>query len=785
MSKMLVSNSAAGRLLSSTSGASVMAAIAMLATPQAGFAQATPQADGAPSDRASVSKDALQEIVVTAQKREENLQKVPVAVTALNTTAIENAQVRTFADLNGLAPNLTISQGPSTSTPIMVMRGIFSYSLANGVDAPIANYIDGVYYSRMIGASFDTADLERIEVLRGPQGTLYGRNSTGGAINFITAGPKGELYVGQELTIGDDDRRRSKTRIDLPKFGAFSVSGTFVHDQIDGYINNLTPGVSRDFSAETRGYIGETTSPENFGGSNSNAALFAARYAPDSLPLQADYRFSWSQADRTPTVSQVLGFPNTPTGQLAAGLFAVQPLVGGTGVVSTTRLSALPDSFSSPEFISTWAHSLTVAMDLPHEVQFKSITGYHGSTDSVVSDLTGNGDLIYPDGSGRPLVLLGTVLFERTSQFSEELQLNQQSALVDLIGGLYFSSETTLSVNPSFPATPVPLGTVPAGTTTSYNDSTAHNKSGAGFMQATFHVTNQVDVTGGARYTHDERVTDSRSVVNGIAIPDYSKDFNNVSWTTNVTYRPMDDYTFYAKAGTGYLSGGVFNGYAFEPEKLTQYELGAKLELLDRRLRVNAASYYSDYRNQQLGQVNSEGLLVYQNAAASQIYGGELEITAVPLTGLNLIANYGYTNFKYLKYVISGVDVAGSIGTPYIPTDTLTLGAQYELSDWSNGMKPSFNLGGNWHSKIDWAPYIETYSPAVLNALRDNSFWDIDARATLAAIPVGANLKGKVSIWGKNLLDQQKVLSGADLSLVVTANYNRGRTFGADFKVEF
>ena len=762
-----------------------MAVLTMLVTPQASIAQSNTGQDGAPPDRAGASKSELTEIVVTAQKRAENLQNVPVSVTALNSATLENAQVRSFADLNGLAPNLTITQGPSTSTPVVVMRGIFAYSIENGVDAPIATYVDGVYYARMIGAAFDTADLERVEVLRGPQGTLYGRNSTGGAINFITAGPKGALYVGQELTVGDDDRRRSKTRIDLPSFDGISVSGTFVHDEIDGYVRNLTPGVTRDLSAVSQGYVGNSTSPTEFGGNNSNAALLAVRYAPDTLPLQADYRFSWSQEVTTPIPSQLLGFPNTPTGQAIAGLFAVQPLVGGTGVVSTTRLSALPLSFSSPEWISTWGHSMTVSLKLPSDIEFKSITGYHGSTDSVVSDLTGNGSLIYPDGSGRPLVLLGTIIFERTSQFSEELQLNRQSALVDLIGGLFFSSETTLSVNPSFPVTPLAVGTVPAGSTNSFNDSTAHNRSSAGFMQATFHVTKQIDVTSGLRYTHDERETDSLSVVDGIAIPDYSKDFNNVSWTTNVTYRPTDQSTAYAKAGTGYLSGGVFNGFAFDPEKLTQYEVGEKLEVFDRHLRVNAAGFYSDYRNQQIGQVNSEGLLVYQNAASSRIYGGELEITALPMDGLSLTLNYGYTNFKYLRYVIGGVDVASSIGVAFIPTDTLMLGAQYDLPQWSNGMQPSFNLGGNWHSKDDEAPYIATYSPAILSALRDNSFWDIDARASLATIPVGSRLKGKVSIWAKNLLDQQKVLSGADLGVAVVANYNRGRTFGADFKIEF
>lgn len=735
----------------------------------------------------------IQDIVVTAQKIEQNLQDIPVAVTALNQQALENAQITSLNDLAGQAPNLSMQTGSSSSQPVIVMRGIIGANTANGTDSPIATYVDGIYHSRLVGMGFDTADLERVEILRGPQGTLYGKNSTGGAINFITAGPKGELYLRHEVTVGNYGRLRAKTRVDLPKFGAFSISGTFAHDEIDGFRRNSQAGLQRDYSLATRGKQGLVTSPRSFGANNSESGTISVRYEPDSLPLKVDYKYMTSRNESTPNSSQSLGFPNTPAGAFGGAIVAFQPAVGGVDVVSLDRLDAIPGGFTSPELLTTWSHALIATLDLPGDVQLKSITGYHGFTDSIVSDLTGNGGLIDPPpvlfgglagGTGQPFTLLTSTIWERSRQFSQELQLNHQSDTLDLIGGLYYSRERTESVTPTFIAQPLPTGVVPAGTAAAYNDATARNSSYAVFGQGTFHATEQLDITAGARYTHDKRNTDSRTIINGTPVGDFSESFNNVSWMVNVAYKPNNDTLFYGKVSTGYLSGGIFNGFTFEPEKVIQYEVGSKLDLLDRRLRINAVAYYTDYKDQQIGANNDQSIFVFQNAGKARIYGFEAEITAVPVDGLTLTTNYGYNNFKYKEYIIGGIDVSDDVKPQRLPRHTLLVGADYALPAFSNGAELNFNVSGNWHSKKYLAPNVTTYSDALNRALRDNDWWNVRTRATLRQIPLGS-AKGKVSVWAENLLNKRKLQDANDLGLVVAGNYHRGRTYGVDFGIEF
>jgi iron complex outermembrane receptor protein len=759
------------------SSASSLAVATIAMSSQVAFAQA---------NQANQPNEGLADIIVTAQKREEKLQNIPVAVTALNTAAIENAQVKSFTDLNGLAPNLTVGHGSSAAVPIITLRGIVGYNLASGTDSPIATYLNGVYLPRLLGASFDAADLERVEILRGPQGTLYGKNSTGGAINFITAKPKGEFYARQEVTVGNYGRLRTKTRVDLPKIGAFSVSGTFVHDEINGYVNNSQPGLTRDYSLATRGFQGIQTSPKKFGENNSESGLVAVSYAPDSLPLKADYTFLASNATNSPSASQTLEFQ-----PFLAPLIAFQPLAGGSGVASLTRLDTLPGGFTGHEHLTTWAHMLNVSLELPGDVQLKSITGYHGFRDNLVTDLTENGALrsLSPGTFGQPFVLLASTIAERSKNFSQEFQLTYDHDWISLIGGLYYSHEHTISVTPTYITQELPLGQLPNGSTNAfnYNDADATNSSRAVFAQGTVHFNEKLDLTGGLRYTNDKRATVSRTVltVNGVRTPvgDFAKTFNNVSWTTNLSFRPSDGKLVYAKVGTGYLSGGVFDGFAFDPEKVTQYEVGTKVDLLDRRLRINAAAFYSDYKNQQIGQNNAQFIYVFQNAAKATIKGIELEVTAAPTHGLILTANYGYTDYKYKHYLVSGVDLAGTIRPTHVPKHTVALGGEYTAPAIAYGIVPSLNVDAKYHSKINYLP-SPTYSAAADAAIRNNDYWDINARASLAKIPVG-RLEGKVSVWTQNLLNKKKVTDGTDLGLAAAATFGRGRTVGADFAVQF
>lgn len=780
------------RLISRALSASTLAISASfiaMAASQSGFAQE--------------NNGQLQDIVVTAQKREESLQNIPVAVTALNRASLENLQVSNFNNLSGLAPNVTSVTSTSGSNPQVTIRGIIGGNVELGKDSGVALYLDGVYVGRSTGAGFDVADLERVEVLRGPQGTLYGRNATGGAVNYITQAPKGELYWRQDVSVGNLGLLRTRTRIDLPKFGPFSISGNFLHDERDGWVRNTASGLVYDLSDATAGTpypVGRRTSVKRLGSRNVEAGQIAVRFAPEGAPIVVDYKFDRTHAQYTNRGNQVL--------------------VDNSGLDSFRSLAPtfvyqdrLPMGFTTPENLDTWGHNLTITLDLSDAIQFKSITGYRGYKTEFSNDVIGGGfenSLLAPPGGGT-FDVLGIIETERDRSFSQEAQLTYDSDLVNLIGGVFYYRQHTKTVNPLYFFAQLPtadVGPVPASGFPSDGD--ILNKSIAGYGQATIHATEQLDVTAGVRYTHDERNKDS--VLNPDPANAFQAKFNHVDWMANVNYRPNNDMTFYAKAGTGYISGGINTALpiAYQPEKLFQVELGAKTDWFDRRLRANIALFHSTYKNLQQSVNDANGFFITDNVGKATIKGLELELTALPVKNLTLSANYGYSKFKYKEFILGVIpgtttpnDVT-DIAYPnfYRPKHTITLNAQYDLPEIGNGMKPSFNVNARWHS--DMALYVQpavfaqtqlnpALTPAQLASLaavdkftQDNAIWEIDARASLAAIPLDT-AKGKVSVWVRNLLDKNTITNATSVASfgIVSGQFHEPRTYGVDFSIEF
>jgi iron complex outermembrane receptor protein len=229
------------------------------------------------SAEASSADTALEEVVVTAQKREQNLQDVPIAVSVLTDSTLQAVRFVNVEDLNAVATGLTVvnTEG-GTQEPVFSMRGIFG-AATFASDPGIALYVDGVYLPAAVGAAFDLADINQIEVLRGPQGTLFGRNAIAGAINLITKEPTGKFDARQELTYGNFDQFRSKSHIDLPAWGPLSASLTYLHNERHGDTRNLGAGTVWDFSTATNGAIGKLTSPERLGDQDIDAVSAALK----------------------------------------------------------------------------------------------------------------------------------------------------------------------------------------------------------------------------------------------------------------------------------------------------------------------------------------------------------------------------------------------------------------------------------------------------------------------------------------------------------------------------
>jgi iron complex outermembrane receptor protein len=557
----------------------------------AGAAPLPPQATGGPSDQntapapgavsepgptaAPVSApsrvsqqpttEGLQEIVVTAQKREQRLQDVPIAITAVTQATLQANRVTSVNDLSGLAPNVTVrASGGSTQIPSFTSRGVTSYGVVPGSDKEFSVYLDGVY----LGASrslFELPDIERIEVLRGPQGTLFGRNSTAGAVSVVTRDPAGTFGIHQDLTMGNYAEFRSRTSVDLPAVGPFSAYVSYVHDERRGDIRNTGAGTVWDRTGpDTK--VGVQTSPKYLGDKNEDQVFAAVKFEP-SDNFKTIYKFDYGVNHYTADGTAAIAFrPDGVTATLSpsfgpAGPF-LAPLLSayytsivasGSNVFDPTakRPKAVNNSYVVPAYQKVYGHNLTSDLRLGDNLSLKNIAAYRYSYVNSSSQLTGLGGLIVPAAAAIPYAAflsainqpipipgVGNVPFNSLpaaaqqaiaaqaagvgsrflltennaqaldKQWSDELQANYSSKLLTItLGGLYFHQTDAsggplgITNTPAFALYPAD-GRVPLG-----NQSNSYNKgtSIAAYGQAEVHVTPKLDIVLGGRVTHDKK----------------------------------------------------------------------------------------------------------------------------------------------------------------------------------------------------------------------------------------------------------------------------------------
>ena len=318
----------------------------------------------------------------------------------------------------------------------------------------------------------------------------------------------------------------------------------------------------------------------------------------------------------------------------------------------------------------------------------------------------------------------------------------------------------------------------------------AVNDSWAGYGQLTYHLTDTFDVTAGLRGTIDDRenVISSVSGAQGgqLGVGDYKVSYKRLTYTGIATWRPDSRATVYAKISSGYVAGGILSGIAYKPETLVAYEVGAKTQLFDNRLRLNAAAYYSDYKDLQT-QNFINGRQFFDNAGKADIKGFELEAEWLPVRGMTLSGNIGYSDLGYKSFILNGVDVSSFARTTYSSKWTGRVAAQYDAPDMANGMHLQGRAEGRYRSH-----YFLTSTPQV-NILtgqrvleefnRRPGYWLVDGRFGLVDIPVGS-AKASISAFGQNLLNKQYVSFGASV-LALSATYERGRTYGVELGFNF
>lgn len=724
------------------------------------------------------------EIVVTARRTEESVQRVPVSVTALGSEQLEALNIQSFADIGKTIPNLDVQrQFGSASAPQFFLRGFSTGSLKFETDAGIGLYIDGVYLGRPAASAFDLADIERVEVMRGPQATLFGRNSTGGAINFITAAPTGELGVKAEIGAGNYDHFNGRASVNLPAIGPLSIRIAYLHDENRGYVKNLASGRIFTFAEP----FGTIRSADTLGAERTDAISVAMRLALGSLT--ADYRFDYTNKKSTQLAQQAL--PGTDTSFAGPGsCFGEAP--------SATYLTEVCTDFNSPSKLKVQGHSLTLNYELNDAITLKSITGFRKLDEFVGGNDIDGGARTDPFGSGRPFAYISSIQDRHQKQLTQELQVLGRTGKLDwILGGFYFR-ETGRDNNPVFLFDVFPNGVIiprtgEPGVGNTINlvgipsdyfagaNSTVRNKSMAGYAHLTY-KTDSFELAGGVRYTKDDRRENLLAAgIIPFVIPatQYEASSDHWDFDATATYIFNPRVRAYLRFATGYLSGGVLNGVPFKAETAKSYEGGVKADLFDRRLRVNAAVFHTKRRNvQTLGfdAVTGRGTFLYSSPKASNT-GFEIEVTAKPISALTLTGSYGYLDDRPGNDGLSGAPIQS-----LAPKHTLALGLQYDSPEFSNGSYVQFRIDGNYRSRRFSDPVV---TAATANVTALPARMDISARLSLLDLPVGG-VKVRTTAWVQNLTDNNKLEFARDLNNgIIIGTFQVPRTWGVELGVEF
>ena len=717
----------------------------------------------------------LEEVVVSAQRRDQSLQDVPISISAFNEGAIEKFRIENLTDLGLLVPNLSAVEGSGgTRGVVYQIRGLYASGTALGADSGVATYIDGVYLRGGSSAIVNYADIERIEVLRGPQGTLFGRNTSGGAINFITRNPPGEFGFLQKLTAGNYDRFDSKTRIDTPKWGPVSASLTYSYGTKEGPVDNDGAG----FTADLTPFGGNVeTSPKRLGDEDSKAVFLAVNFdLHDDLKLI--YKYDYNEMDATPPAVGILGVDTSP-GNIPSFLV---PLI------SSSFGDELPDSVNNAFHMKTyqeaWGHNLTAEYALTDSITLRNILSYREGFVEVPGQTL--------DGVGQ--FAPGVILFQVTGgqkkeELSDEIQMIwSNDAFTWTTGYLYYGVDMAAGgyehVRNGILGGQGALSVYPGPATARNDQSDVEIDSNAIYSQFEYHLTQQWDVVLGGRFTNDKKDYVDRTLPNQILEVDYDND--EFTYLLGLNYKPTDDILIFSKYSTGYISGGLVSGLEYDSEKSTSFEVGSKATWLDGTLQTNLALYYVEYTDQQFGTAGSlvvppiPAPQVLVNAGDTEAKGFELEATWLPLASTQLGLNLGYLDFEFkdVDFALLG----GPISPHLRPKWTSTITADHETDPLFGEARLQFHVDASYRSE-EWiatrpVDFIER------DKQRLDPIWRFNAQVSLQGIRI-ADGELSIAAWGRNLTDSDKPNNMNTLGPIVSGQYENPRTYGVDLTYEY
>lgn len=732
--------------------------------------------------------DGVDDIVVTAQRREQNLQDVPIAVTAFSGDTMADLGIQSSADIASVVPNVEIGlPAGQGNQPLIYIRGVGLSDTNSNNAGPNGVYVDEVYVGSPGAQTFQLFDLERIEILKGPQGTLYGRNATGGAINFISAKPSSEFQAQASLSYGSYDTISGEAAVGGPLADTvrFRLSATGTHS--NGYIHNLLTGGRENGqgSFALRGQIAVDVT-DNF---DALLNVHGGRVDVRSPQYRSLGLLDPATGFTTPCAPDAIG------ANQCGNIF---------GYVS-------PEGFYDGNY--NRSNRLEVE-NLGGSVRFNWYLG--DVTLTSISAYDHNNKLHREDSDAGPNSILNIDYGVRSDGFTQELRLSGSGGALTWVAGAYYLHELLKqnqtadlfgdlrALTPGGGADTIGAATGGAPVLFSRTLNRQTTEAASVFGQVDIELAPMFRATLGGRYNYERKhfVAGAQledDVIDGTPIPggilprhafDNRASFNNASFKIGLDYDIAEDAMAYASVSTGFKSGGFNGGFLsfdpteaarqaqpFDEETLTAYEVGLKSTLFDRRLRFNAAAFYYDYQNLQLYTLVNSGALplaLLDNAANATIYGAEFEVIARPVNRLDITFNLGLLDTKINDFTSAGTDYSGN-RLAMSPTVTFSGMVNYEIalsSSLALTIQPSLSYHSSHFFSTDNNPLLE-----------QSGYWLVGGRIAIG----DESGHWEAAVFGRNLTRKKYINYAVDLSDFGLIEQFQGepRSFGIEVRYKY
>ncbi|AUW58945.1 TonB-dependent receptor [Sphingobium sp. SCG-1] len=702
--------------------------------------------------------DGIKDIVVTARRRDETLQQTPIAITAIATAQLENKATLNIGDLQGAAPNVLITnQNSGASAANVSIRGLTFADVEKSFDPTVAVVVDGIFIGTSTGQFFDFFDIEQIEILRGPQGTLFGRNTIGGVINIRRTRPTGEFGAKLEASYGKFDTIAGRAVVNASIVpDVLAAKAFYFHNQSDGYYRNGITGKR----------VGESNN-ENYG---------VSFLLTPGAGFEALLTLERQQQRFDPVNSNI-----TQTGELFCGL---EP----ANQCNRNNRGDLYTVFNDPAVSDYDAKAVTLEMtaDVGPFV-ITSVTGFRKSDEAQTQDF---------DASSSDLYYVNRL--QNFRQFSHELRFaGKFSDSFDyVVGGYFYDHVYNASQDTRFFGGPAPFQ-ITRGKSTSI----------AAFGDFNWEVVDRVRLSFGGRWTRDSK--SNYNNVGGVQFPLVNYRGNKFTPKVGVDFRPDEHNMVYASWSRGYRSGGfsgrgqtfVSSTTPFGPETVDSYEAGYKASFFDNKVQFNFAAFYSDYSDLQqnttipVTQPSVGNETIVTNVGSATVKGLEADVTIRPTTGLRLTGSIGLLKSKFKNFITQeGTQVLdySANNLIYNPKVTASVGANYKVPLGSSS-DLTFDVGYRYitpyDQQISKGPFTVASNGTIVYSgndprVRSDRQGLLDASATIA-FDLGGT-KARATIYGRNLTDDRGPNAAFTVAgLFSFASAREPRAYGVTLGLEF